>query len=335
MVFIWKGIGLIVPIGLVGIGLLVSLFFDDKRLGNTSLLGWSFFCASLLFIIIGGLLTLSTKDEEGNPLPKVSVKRHTFFFIPVLFWGIILFAVSIYLLFIYNPNKTTSFEPLVDFESTELTENENTVVNFYNPTNDTLVYIFVDQYGTSEEVKLGNYESDYQLASGQEDQANLIGAMTLDGLTTQMLQPTDKNNYDKAKFISVDENGKKVLLRKVRYPTPATNDYDEVWVLLSKDYNLALVDVSSLYPDGKFNSDLIKSTNWSDKVTQKHSGSDLIEISVSHPEKEGKIQVIEPNTSFPKEVSNKTKTFFLIDYQDEKELTNTHLKEEIIRLTTD
>jgi hypothetical protein len=58
MVIVWKGLGLIVPILLFVIGYIVSLFYEDKTLGNTNLLGWAFFYSSIIFILVGLAIAL-------------------------------------------------------------------------------------------------------------------------------------------------------------------------------------------------------------------------------------------------------------------------------------
>lgn len=333
MVIIWKGFGLIVPIALVGIGYLTSLFYDDKRLGNTDLLGWTFLWSSIIFLIVG--IGFSSVGEDEKEVKHKPLWQHTFFFIPILFWGIILLAFSVYFLLIYNPNKVDSPLNSGDLAPYEQIEVEGTTVHFYNPTGDTMIYYFSDQYENNNKVKLAGYETDYQVGSGQEDQANLIGAMTLDGVTKLMIVPEDQKKYDKNKFIVVKENGKDVLLRKIELPTKETNDYDDVWVLLDKEFSLALIDVTSLYKNGKINSEVIKQTNWNAKIVEKHSGNDIIKLNVSHPNKNGTLKVIEPNTVFPEEIDGSTKVYFLAEYLDENDLTNDYLIGEIIRLATD
>jgi len=330
MVFIWKGIGILVPIVIVGIGYLSSLFYEDRRLGNTDLMGWALLWSSIVLILVG--VPISTKSKrEGT---KSDLWQHTFFFIPILFWGILSLILSVYFLLIYSPNKSNIPLTSGELAEYEAMEENGTTVHFYNPTSDSLYYYFSDQYGTDEKVKLADYENDYQIASGKEDQAGLIGAMTFDGETRLFIIAEDPKNFDKNRFIPVMENGKEILLRKIPLPTKETNDCDDIWVLLDREFSLALIDISSLYINGKFDQNQVKKTNWTSKIVEKHSGNDIIKLNVKHPGKNGTVEVINPNSPIPMEMYTSTKIYFLAEFWEEEELSNEYLSSEIKRLTS-
>lgn len=333
MVIIWKGIGIIIPIALVGIGYVVSLFYDDRRLGNTNLLGWTFLYTAIICLLIGLAVSIPSEEERERTQKKLILKRHTFFFIPILIWGIIFLVTSVYLLAIYNPNKTRDLS--AENFTTELSDETNTtVLNFYNPTSDTLVYYIIDKDGKKTTETLPGYQSSYQISSIADDRSYLIGSKTIDGALTLLIGGAKENdNYDKNKFVVAQENGKEFLLRKIPHPTKASNDYDEVWIMADQNYNLALIDVSDLYRSGSLNRDLITKINWSDKIKNRYSGNDLIEVKVNHPDDKGTVEIVGPNSEFPAEASTKTHVYFLIDYLEEKDLTAKYLNEEILRLT--
>lgn len=329
MFIIWRGFGIIVPILFVGIGYVVSLFYDDRRLGNTDLMGWTLFYCSILFLILGLSFALSSEEERNQTGKKWTLWHHTFFFVPVLFWGILSLIFCVYFLLIYNPNK----EEAIDASQLNIQVEEQTTVHFYNPTDDSLYYVFIDEYGTNEKVLLADYMTDEQLTSGEDNQANLIAALDLSGNQTLRIEPENPDQFDKNKFSFFEEDGSTYFMRKIKKPTAATNDVDDVWVLLDARYSLALVNVSSLYVDGTLNRESIGKTNWMEKIYQKYKGNDIIQLDVKNPEKHGEIHVVNPNTGFPDQVFGKTKVYFLIDFLDEKDLSNKYLYDEIMRLT--
>lgn len=333
MVIIWKGIGIIVPIALVGIGYVVSLFYDDRKLGNTDLVGWTLLYTSLLCLLVGLAVSIPSEEEREHTQQKLILKKHTFFFIPILFWGILLLGISIYLLAIYDPNKKNNISE--ENFTTELSEEEKaTVMNFYNPTNDTLVYYIIDKNGEKTSEELAGYQSSYQFSAMTDDRSYLIGSKTSDGNLTLLIGGAKENeNYDKDKFLVAQENGKEFLLRKIPSRTTPSNDYDEIWILVDQNYNLALIDISDLYQNGKLNRDLINKTNWKSKIRKHYSGNDIIEVKVSHPDKKGAVEIVGPNSEFPEEIADKTDIYFLIDYLEDKDLTEKYMSEEINRLT--
>lgn len=332
MVIVWKGLGIIVPILTVGIGLLMSLFYDDKRLGNPDLSGWTFLISAILLIPIGWLIAMPSEEENNATGKKFNFWRHTFFFLPILFWGALFLFLGIYLLFIYTPNPVFKYDPS---KANVQTENVESSIWFYNPTKDSLEYILIDEKGEETSANLEGYRSAETPTKGEKDQCYLIGGKTLEGEVIMFIQPKDTKNYDKNKYKVVNEKGKNYYYRKIKAPTKATNDVDDIWVLLDEDYKAALIDVTQLYVNGKLSRDLISKGNWIEKVVKKYTGDDIIEVNIVHPEKDGTIDVIKPNTGLPEEITKKTKIYFLLDYLNDSDLTAKYITDEIVRLTTD
>lgn len=331
IVFIWRGIGIIVPIALVGIGYICSMFYEDKRLGNTDLMGWTLLYSSILFILIGLAVGFPSEQEKEKGI-KFKLKNHSFFYIPIIIWGGIALFLSCYFLLIYNPNATADAVDLNATENGLSTEDSKTAIHFYNPTEDTLIYYSYDEYGTDETVKLPGFRSEVLYSSGEKDQANFIAATTLDETFTLNLVPEDGKNYDPSKFVKLTNKGKEYFLRKIKKATKATNDVDDVWVLLDENYHLALIDVSAIYASGKINASIAPSSNWMSKVKEKYNGNDIIEVKVKHPQQSGKIEMIGPNMQFPESVESNTQVYFLLDYLNQEDLTNEYITKEIVRL---
>lgn len=88
---IWKGAGIAVPIIVFICGWISSFWFEDTRLGNLPFIGLAFLIACIPVGLIG--LGLSgSKDENGNKVGG----GHSFFFIPVAWWGLILAGAGVY-----------------------------------------------------------------------------------------------------------------------------------------------------------------------------------------------------------------------------------------------
>jgi hypothetical protein len=333
MVIVWKGIGIIVPILLVAIGYIVSLFYEDKTLGNTNLLGWAFFYSSIIFILVGLAVALPSEEEKSKTGKKLTLWRHTFFFLPILFWGLIFLILCIYLLLIYNPNPVFKFDEAK--YNLEQTPSESTIIHFYNPSGDSIRYSIVDVNGEEEVADLAGYTSELVSSTGEKDECYLFGGRTLDGEFRMFIQPKDEKNYDKNKYRVIKEDGENIYMRKIQKPTIETNDVDDVWILVDSEYKLALIDVTNIYSNGKLKRDLINKVNWLEKIEQKYSGDDVIVVDKVHPQKDGTIKVISPNTAFTEEITAKTKIYFLLDYSSDEDLNKKYIAEEIIRLTTD
>ncbi len=333
MIFIWRGIGLIVPILLVVIGYIVSLFYEDKTLGNTNLLGWAFFYSSIIFILVGLAIVLPSEDEKSKTGKKLNLWKHSFFYIPVLFWGMIFLILCIYLLLIYNPNPVNTFDS--EMFNNQKTDAESTTIHFYNPSGDSIRYSIVDVNGEEEIAELASYASEVISSTGEKDECYLFGGRTLDGEFRMFIQPKDEKNYDKNKYRLIKEDGDNIYMRRVKKPTIETNDVDDVWILVDSEYKLALIDVTNIYSNGKLKRDLINKVNWSEKINQKYAGDDIIEVDLVHPQEDGTIEVISPNTAFTEEINTKTKIYFLLDYLSDEDLNNKFIAEEIVRLTTD
>ncbi len=90
---IWNGFGIIVPIIFFIVGWIASYFFDDLTLGNTSYIATIMLFSALPVGLIG--LGMAQPSEDGTP-----AKNHSFFFIPVQWWGLLFLVGGLVLKFI-------------------------------------------------------------------------------------------------------------------------------------------------------------------------------------------------------------------------------------------
>ncbi len=97
MVFVWRGLGLGVLLAAAAIGFGLAYFvFDDPTLGNLSWLGWT--CVGTAVITL--LLALATFGGDGE---DSGWTKHHVFFIPVVFWPLILGGAGAWCLMSYDP----------------------------------------------------------------------------------------------------------------------------------------------------------------------------------------------------------------------------------------
>ena len=90
--------GILVPIVFFAVAYIVSLFVTGRTIfGNATLMKWACLISGLLLLLIG-YATMPKRDNNGVKRTLFSVINHdTFFFIPVIVWGIILVGLSIFI----------------------------------------------------------------------------------------------------------------------------------------------------------------------------------------------------------------------------------------------
>lgn len=89
---IWNGFGIIVPIIFFIVGWITSYFYDDVTLGNFSYISTIMLISALPVGLVG--LGMSQPSEDGSP-----AGNHSFFFVPVKWWGLLFLVGGIALLF--------------------------------------------------------------------------------------------------------------------------------------------------------------------------------------------------------------------------------------------
>lgn len=96
MVFIWRGLGLGVLLGAAAVGFSLAYFvYDDPTLGNLSWLGWTCIGTAVISLLVA--LASLGGDEKGGWM------KHHVFFIPVVFWPLILGGGGAWALLNYDP----------------------------------------------------------------------------------------------------------------------------------------------------------------------------------------------------------------------------------------
>lgn len=280
--------GIIVLVMLVIVGLITCFFYDGfetKIFGNTSYLGWVLLISGILLSLIG--LGTWGGDEETGPDGRVYKKKHDFFWIPILIWGILFLGIGIYLkIFVGSPEEAP--ETTTDTEETVVIPDPTTrTVNFYNTAEDTVRAIVADDV-----VAKG-------MVFNQKIKPNSIFPKTLDAGTYMFMSSANgegmlkfpPENPDLSKFkLHEDEKGK-FYQRILAAETADESDYDEAWVMVDGHTALAVVAIDIIMatqPVVVDNVDLLTE----DDIVAVYPGTDLIEPMLNNDE--GKVLVSGP-----------------------------------------
>lgn len=308
MVLIWRGMGLSVVIIPIVVGFIASFFYDGmetKIFGNTDYLSLVLLISGILLILVGlGTWKGEIVEDVGVPAYR---KKHDLFWIPILFWGLLYFGISIYLLFFYTPSDNITHyddydEPYQTFTRT---------INIYNPSKDSLQFIVQDEVGGRKilfnEVMPPNTVKAYQFDGG----TYMFHSWTPQGEKISGFMPKELVE-DTTKFKMHTDDLGSFYQRKLYTATSSHLDYDEAWIMVDGETNLALIDINKIVGE-KINKDKISDLN-EINIVALHRGDDLIDLVVGNSYKDGKSIVVSPADDLKPRKSEKDKYYALIPY---------------------
>lgn len=314
MVIIFRGLGILVPIVLFISGWIVSFWFKDTRIGNPSFMGWTLFYTAIVCLFLG-LVTFGGTDENGNPIPK---NKHHFFYIPIVFWALIFGGVSAYLLL--AAGKKSEGPAKEELAVADLVPK----IHFYNPTADTLDYLIYTKGGLSEQETLMPFTTSSVIQI--PGKSYVLGALDTKGEATMTLPYYEK--YDATLYEHVKEDGRDVEQRLIRPLSKQTNDYEDNWMLLDGNYDMILVDVTDIY-SGTIKEEKVAGIDWMKKIKSRHTGSELIELSIAPSSPEGSVYVSAPNTYLPVSNPKERSVYMILTFRNDEEVTNDFIKESV------
>lgn len=331
MTIVWRGVGILVPIAFFASAGIASFWFDDHRFGNLPYVGWSCIGAAI-FCLLVGLATLPGKTTDPNTGAVVSKKKHDFFFLPIIVWAIILGGLGAYLLLGTGPSKNNN-EHLTYKDMEGMDRAEYRTVNFYNPTKDTLRYVYVD---TDIEVTEG-----WALPGEVKQEELPVGLYKFavydqNGKEFFSKKPAAENVSDLSRFAEHKfPDGSTDVLRSIKGTTTDYNDYDQGWLLMDQTYSMLLVDVTGLVKGDDKSEDEIKGIDWQENIYGDYNGNDLIE-----PYIKGEIQdemfkmayvnIIMPNQPLPKEYPDNSYGYMMVVYKTGTKPSNEQIAQQII-----
>ncbi len=331
MIFIWRGAGIIVPIIFFICGWVVSYWIDDTRLGNSDFLGWTAFYAGI-FCFILGLGFIGSKEDEFQDMQPGEIpvkKKHDFFWIPVIIWGVLFLVWSAYLLM--GDSEESEYESDYDVEQLMDEDPTTRIINFYNPNEDTMSYL-IEDLGDFEEVSSVSPNS-YVSTEVDMNTYWIVGFDHEDELV--LTYPHEDFRDDKSKYKLVEEevNGEmiKYFQRIIEPATEDKRDYDEAWVVLDGDHDLVLVDVSETCND-TIKKGTMRHMDWLELVENVYDGHDVIEPLYEKRNGSKTFTVLPPGKSIPLDLDKKEVVYCLVPIKKGKKLTNEYLAEMLIGL---
>jgi hypothetical protein len=307
MPLIWRGLGIVVPIIFFITAWIVSYWYDsgETTLGNSSYIGWTALFAGIVVLLIGLGLMGGSSDEEDGPR-----KKHDFFYLPVFAWGLLLGALSLYLL-VFAGKPATEDATTSDSENSVVEEVIPTtrMVNFYNPTSEILTYIVADDVGdgliSREKVEPMSFKS-LELKKGTYLFTAFNGAKE----TTLLLPPDKEIASDTTKY-TMHKDDKGPFFQRILNPaTKETDDYDAAWLVLNGTQDMLLLNVTAVCNESITKEDIF-AINWEDEIQERYDARDLIEPLFKQFKKGMQIKVVEPGQKIPSKIAEDEVYYFL------------------------
>lgn len=323
---IWRGIGILVPLILVAAGGIFSIWHSDTRVGNFAYTQWVFLSAAIALLPIGLATWKPTRSEsepDENGVVHVRIRKHDFFYIPILIWSLIFGGISVYM-FTSAKKGSTSSASDTTAETSSPAETYSRNINFHNPTGEPLRYFVGGENKLYKERELAEWSND--LMSFPEKSV-FIGATSLDGETALLTLPTGDIALDKTKSV-VSKNTKYSHRRNLPDPTPDEDDYDDIWVMLDESYGMNVIDITEAYA----NTGKIKNIDWKSYIVKTFPAGDIMPVVVKPGKGFTAVKVVAPNTLVPEERPEELQVFILLPFGSPEESTNTYIASEILRL---
>ena len=99
-------------------------------------------------------------------------------------------------------------------------------------------------------------------------------------------------------------------------------------MLLDGDYDMILVDVTEIY-SGTIKKEKVAKIDWMKKIKSRHTGSELIELSIVPSSPEGSVYVSAPNTYLPVSNAKERSVYMMLTFPSDEEVTNDFIKESV------
>ncbi|HTF05144.1 MAG TPA: hypothetical protein VK826_14045 [Bacteroidia bacterium] len=313
MVFVWRGFGLIVPIFFFICAWIVSLFYDDTRLGNASFMGWSCFYASMALLLPGLGLWGGTEEEDGTR------KKHDFFFLPVAIWAVGLGILSAVVLF---SRDDVPEENVVAGKADSVKEEVllSRTLNILNSSDDTLYCSISNEKGMAKSIMVEPHIWEERTL---DEGSYLFYCMDRNDEIVFRL-PNEEIVKQSGKCVSVKGKDGMYSQRIFGPPTESKSDYDDVWLVLDGSRDIMQIDVTELCTGTRTSAE-VKKMDWKANLDTVYDGSDLIEPDLWPYKNGGKVTVLEPGDDLPKTIARGERVWLLISVPKDKEITSEYI----------
>ncbi|HEU4717300.1 MAG TPA: hypothetical protein VFU15_05690 [Bacteroidia bacterium] len=322
---VWRRSGILV---LVFLGLsfwILGQFYKDQTAHNHSYMAWSFFSAAvatllqsvLLFVMAKGEQTGSASAEQPPPSTWSSVRGHSFFAIPVVFWPLILGAASAWF---FTSGSGTSSPAGTDAAAPA--ETEPRMINLLNPSGDTLFCTIIGTDGVV--LTKTNYPNSYARKKIDADVYE-IRVTNAKGEVVLHIPSADATADGKKFSVRKDSAGKPELFRIIDAPTDDADDYDDAWINVDGKHDMVLVDITSICNDSVTEKEIEK-TDWTQFIRETYSGTDLIEPRCP----DGTGTILDTGADIPVTVGKSGHVFALFAVPSDKPVTAGMLADKIV-----
>lgn len=304
MVIFWRGAGILIPI-LLGISFwITSYWFEDTRFGNYAYLGWSMLWPAIL-ITLGGVVDSmkNEPDENGVVEPK---QPNDLFWIPIIFWGLGLLVLSVYLIFKgpsegYGDNKK-DYSAYAKEVAEAKKDVGDVILNFYNAYDDTT---FIKIYHSK--------ETEVRAKGSVAPKKVMFDRFTF-------------GTYD----IQLNENFGSFTIPESTKINEFTQYY-ATWLVFGEETDLVLVNVSAACRND-INETELKEIDWSEKVVGEYDGDDIFEVILNDKNSKAVYSVYNPGYDLPLELKEHEVVFTMIPFSKSKGYTESYLDSMIVDL---
>lgn len=322
---VWRGSGILVLIYFFLSAWICSYWFDDTRFGNSAYLGWTLFYAALATTLHALGIYVSRKGHDVNdPEPPKPMMHSHLFFIPVVFWPLILGGLSAKFLFAGSPSDS-EFRSDVPVQTIPEEKVLVRTINFLNTSEDTMYYEIGGPGGAYE---YENIEPRTYISRTIDPGKYYINGYNADGEMVFSF-PSEKLSKDRKKYTKAkDRDGNIVPHRVIGDGTESEKDYDDIWVVLNGERDMLMVEVTSLCNDS-LSKEMVNATDWT-KLATTYDGTDLIEPLYETDPGKGTFTVLATGEDIPQSHKKSERVFALFSMERGAALTNEYLAKRVI-----
>lgn len=328
---VWRGSGILVLIYVFLSAWLCSYWFDgDHTLKNSAYIGWTLFWAAIVVTLHALIIIVSRYGhDENDPEPPKPVMNSHLFFIPVIFWPLILGALSAKMIFSGSDSDRSDIDPAFLAQPPEQKILKRTIY-FLNPTEDTMYYEISSPGGAYEYESISprsyidkTLDPGKYYINGIDAAGNIVYTFPSGNITKDKSRTVIAKSHD-------DEN---VYHRIIDDGTETEKDCDDIWVVLNGERDMMVIDITSICNDSITKAD-IENTDWTTRM-HSYKGTDIIEPLYGEDPGKSTYTVLATGDDFPTKKGKNERVFAMFSFERGTELNNGYLVKRILKRCPD
>lgn len=323
---VWRGSGIMVLIYFFLSAWLCHYAIDGPHnLGNDSYAGWTLFWAAIATTLHAAAILLMKFGEDPNEPkteddPPRSIWHAHFFYIPVIIWPLIFGLLSVKFLVANDGPDDSDMEYAKEQLPPEKKVVKRTMF-FLNSTEDTMYYEVSNTDGAYE---YEGVEPHTYIERTIEPGKYVIRSFDKNGDLVYTFPsqefPADKSLRTAAK----DHDGNTVSHRIIEEGTVLEKDCDDIWVVLTGQRDMLLVDVTDLCHAG-VTAEEVEKANWTTQAV-KYDGRDIVQpLFGKDPGTGGTYTVLATGDDIPETLKKNERVFALMSVSRDQEITDEYL----------